>query len=139
LSIAHSEGWALAAVAKVKALGIDLEPVSREVSSAFLEEAFAKNELARCEALSNAVRVAPAVVAWVLKEAVLKAWGVGLRAPLGSFGVAPRPARTMDGRWVFPLGVEQLGPNVPPPVAERIGLLSVDLLEGFVVALAIDP
>ncbi|MGQ0504707.1 MAG: 4'-phosphopantetheinyl transferase family protein [Myxococcaceae bacterium] len=73
ISISHSEGWAVAAATRTGPVGIDLEPLSRTLDLAFCDEAFAEGELEGTTPLQ----------AWVLKEAVLKVWGVGLRAPLG--------------------------------------------------------
>ena len=87
LSISHSAGLAVAGVARGGALGVDLEQ-RVEAGAAFLEEAFAPGEhegyLAVC-----AGRMDPVTAAWALKEAVLKVWGVGLRAPLQKVTVRP--------------------------------------------------
>jgi 4'-phosphopantetheinyl transferase len=88
LSISHSAGWAVAAVARGGPLGVDLE-LRVQAGDAFASEAFAPGEL-EGYAAPCAGRMDPLTAAWALKEAVLKVWGVGLRAPLQRVAVQPR-------------------------------------------------
>jgi 4'-phosphopantetheinyl transferase len=123
LSISHSAGLAVAAVAHGGPLGVDLEyPV--EVGAAFLEEAFAPGELEGYRALC-AGRMEPITAAWAMKEAVLKVWGVGLRAPLQQVAVRPVVLDTSDTSVSLRLSLEtgKLPPEVGPPSRALSALL----------------
>lgn len=87
LSISHGSGLAVAALSRGGALGVDLEE-RVDASEAFLEEAFAPGERAGYAAVCGAWMDAT-TAAWALKEAVLKVWGVGLRAPLQLVALRP--------------------------------------------------
>jgi 4'-phosphopantetheinyl transferase len=118
LSISHSSGLAVAAVSPGGPLGVDLERTV-EVGQAFLEEAFAPGEhegyLALCEG-----GVDPTTAAWAMKEAVLKVWGVGLRAPLQQVAVRPTLLSREAGALALRLTVDvgQLPPGLGPAPTE---------------------
>jgi 4'-phosphopantetheinyl transferase len=92
-------------------LGIDVEPLTRgpeiiEVA----DTAFAPAELAALRALPGPARADRAVSLWTLKEAYIKARGMGLSLPLDgfafSFDAASRrisfaPSAGDPGRWQF--------------------------------------
>ncbi|HZH15078.1 MAG TPA: 4'-phosphopantetheinyl transferase superfamily protein [Archangium sp.] len=135
LSISHSAELAVAAVARGGALGVDLEQ-RVEASGAFLEEAFAPGELEGylpvCEG-----HLDPVTAAWALKEAVLKVWGVGLRAPLQKVAVRPvlldvagdqLSLRVTLETWALPPGLGE-----PPPA---LAALLLAWRAGGVLALA---
>ncbi|MFE8595626.1 4'-phosphopantetheinyl transferase family protein [Archangium violaceum] len=135
LSISHSGELAVAAVARGGALGVDLEQ-RVEAGGAFLEEAFAPGELQGYVPVC-AGHLDPVTAAWALKEAVLKVWGVGLRAPLQK--VALRPVLLQAGgdglslrvtleTWALPPGLGE-----PPPA---LAALLVAWPAGGVLALA---
>ena len=135
LSISHSAELAVAAVARGGALGVDLEQ-RVEAGGAFLEEAFAPGELQGYVPVC-AGHLDPVTAAWALKEAVLKVWGVGLRAPLQK--VALRPVLLQAGgdalclrvtldTWELPAGLGE-----PPPA---LAALLVAWRAGEVLALA---
>ncbi|HSP79011.1 MAG TPA: 4'-phosphopantetheinyl transferase superfamily protein, partial [Myxococcaceae bacterium] len=104
LSLSHCAGLAVAALSPGGPLGVDLERTV-EASPAFLEEAFAPGEregyLAPC-----ASRMDATTAAWAMKEAVLKVWGVGLRAPLQRVAVRPLPRGVLPGGVSLELTLE---------------------------------
>lgn len=126
LSLSHSHGLAVAAVARGGALGVDLERTV-QVSGAFQEEAFAPGEPERYVPLC-AGRMDALTAAWALKEAVLKVWGVGLRAPLQL--VAVRPVLLADAPEGLALGLSLETGGLPlelgPPPRELTALLLGD-------------
>jgi 4'-phosphopantetheinyl transferase len=67
-------------------VGVDVEPLARGGSLlALAPRVFAAAELAALRALPDAAQPERAVALWTLKEAYLKARGVGLSLPLGAF------------------------------------------------------
>ncbi len=84
VSISHASGVAVAVAAVGSPLGVDVEPVSLSPDPSFADEAFSGRELERWPSLP---------LAWAAKEAVLKVWGVGLRAPLGLVSLTPHDFR----------------------------------------------
>jgi 4'-phosphopantetheinyl transferase len=82
-SLTHSHGRALVAVGAGLDAGVDLEQVREEVDCAALAERFfARREWQAIMAAEPAGRRRAFFRHWVGKEAVLKARGTGLRAPL---------------------------------------------------------
>jgi 4'-phosphopantetheinyl transferase len=139
LSISHSEGLAVAAVSRGGALGVDLEH-RVEAGEAFLEEAFAPGEWEGYVPVC-AGRMDPATAAWAMKEAVLKVWGVGLRAPLQKVAVRPEllgmEERREEGQACLRLTLETEG--LPPGLGEPPSSLAALLVawhDGRVLALA---
>ncbi|WP_434387402.1 4'-phosphopantetheinyl transferase family protein [Melittangium boletus] len=135
LSLTHSGGLAVAALAPGAPLGVDLEqPV--EAGPAFLEEAFAPGEHERYAGVC-AGRLEPLTAAWALKEAVLKVWGVGLRAPLRQVAVRPELVDVEGNTLGLRLTVETgwLPPGLGPPPIHLAARLEGDA-SGRVLALA---
>jgi len=95
VTLTHAAGIAVAEAfdPRVERVGIDVDEVA-ERAPAFLEEAFTAAE--RAEIGASPAR---ATAAWCLKEAVLKALGVGLSVPLHSVQVSlgPPPQATLSG------------------------------------------
>lgn len=83
LSIAHGAGVALALLAGApgERVGIDIETV-RERDAAFESVALSRAELELLQGSEGVERGRAVTAAWVLKESLLKAVGIGLRAPL---------------------------------------------------------
>jgi 4'-phosphopantetheinyl transferase len=122
LSISHSAGLAVAAVSHGGPLGVDLERTV-EVGEAFLEEAFSPGELEGYVPLC-AGRMDPTTAAWAMKEAVLKVWGVGLRAPLQQVRVSPAPLSEGDAgvslRLTLETGALPAHLGAPPTALEAL-------------------
>lgn len=134
LSISHSGPLAVAAAARGAPLGVDLEQVAPR-GAAFAEEAFAEGELDGYRALPGGLD--PVTAAWALKEAVLKAWGLGLRAPLQRVKVRPAALLAEPGALYFSLEIlaEGLAPELGPPPVGLTGALAL-LGPGLLLALA---
>ncbi|HEX8819003.1 MAG TPA: 4'-phosphopantetheinyl transferase superfamily protein [Archangium sp.] len=134
LSLTHSTGLAVAALARGAPLGVDLERTV-EVSEAFLEEAFCPGEREGYEPLC-AGRMDTTTATWAMKEAVLKVWGVGLRAPL--LRVAVRPALLAERGGLLSLRLTVETEALPPHLGAPPTLLDAVLLawEDRVLALA---
>lgn len=111
-NLAHHPTLVVCAVAEGREIGIDVEPLSRheqirEVSS----KVFAPGELAEMEALGVALRADRAVSLWTLKEAYIKARGMGLSLPVRDVAfhfdqpvlhlVAARSVDADPVRWAF--------------------------------------
>ena len=93
-NVAHARGCILVALSLDGAVGIDVEPIDREVEVAELAQAhFHPEEISRILAEDGEEqRVALFFRCWTRKEAVVKADGRGLRLPLAQvcvLGVSP--------------------------------------------------
>jgi 4'-phosphopantetheinyl transferase len=89
-NLSHSAGRALLAVSDGLPLGIDLESHDRKTDVlALANRYFFASELAAISAAAPEQRVAEFFRFWTAKEAVIKAQGCGLGAPLDSFRVDP--------------------------------------------------
>ena len=84
-NIAHSGELVVLAVGPGGALGVDVEALQRRTDTVALERYFAPAECAALGALGAEARRRRFFELWTLKEAYLKARGVGLRLPLGGF------------------------------------------------------
>ena len=125
-NLSHSHGVVGCAVALDRQVGIDIEDGSRAVE--FLELAeryFAAAEFAHLRKLQGAELQTAFFAIWTLKEAFVKAIGLGLRFPLETFSfelegirlVRFHPPPTLPGKWRF----EQFRPN-----ATHLGALAVE-------------
>ncbi len=112
-NLAHHPTMVVCAVTTGAALGIDVEPIDRgrEILR-IAAKTFAKPELDALGALPPEAAAERAVTLWTLKEAYIKARGLGLSLPLDDFAFSfddsadPRIAfaATMDDRperWAF--------------------------------------
>jgi 4'-phosphopantetheinyl transferase len=99
LSLSHSEGRALAAVAAEElAIGCDIELVESR-SSEFVHDYFTPAERAAIDAAGPDRRALAATLMWSAKESALKALRVGLRFDTRSVEV--RPCRGAEDRgWL---------------------------------------
>lgn len=95
ISLAHSDEWVACALGRVAALGVDLEAIRpRPRLLAFARRFYSAIEVAGLEALSGAEQLAAFHDIWTLREAWLKARGLGLadyrRAPCTREALAGR-------------------------------------------------
>lgn len=93
-NVSNSEGLVVCLVARGPAVdpeskidvGVDVEPFSRSAEIAALApRVFSATEQAQLESLADAQRLERALSLWVLKEAYIKARGLGLSLPLKKF------------------------------------------------------
>jgi len=114
-NLSHTAGIAILAVAWQRDIGVDVEHRSREVTPRLVEFALSPAEQAHWETAAAERRAELFLSYWTLKEAYLKARGVGLSVPLRSFAFhvpdddAPAtlasseyaPSFTAGTRWQF--------------------------------------
>jgi 4'-phosphopantetheinyl transferase len=111
-NLAHHPTLVVCAVTEGREVGIDVEPLSRSAAIAEVAETvFAPAELAELATLEDTERADRAVTLWTLKEAYIKARGMGLSLPLRDLAFrfdAPSPrlvtGETVDpepARWAF--------------------------------------
>jgi 4'-phosphopantetheinyl transferase len=85
-NLSNSRALVVCLVAENADVGVDVEPYSR--AQTILEVApsvFSQLELSQLEALNPESRITRALQLWTLKEAYIKARGMGLRLPLSKF------------------------------------------------------
>jgi 4'-phosphopantetheinyl transferase len=131
-NVSHSGDWVLCALARRRAVGIDVEHI-RPVPDwdQIAERFFAPGEAAVLRGLPTEARQTAFFHCWVRKEAYVKALGKGLSVPLREFevSVAPgEPARLLRGHQggkTWSLRELSLGPEYTAAlaVAGEIGSL----------------
>ena len=88
-NLSHTPGLVVCLVALGREVGVDTEDVSRQVEHMVLgRRFFARGEFAALEAMPAERQGAGFFRFWTLKEAYVKACGLGLSIPLGDFGFA---------------------------------------------------
>jgi 4'-phosphopantetheinyl transferase len=91
-SVSHSGEWVLVALARGRAVGVDVERVRPQYDwQRVAESFFAPGESAALAALPPAERLDSFFRCWVRKEAYVKALGKGLSASLRDFEVSLAP------------------------------------------------
>jgi 4'-phosphopantetheinyl transferase len=91
-SLSHTRGLAACAIALGRDLGVDVEDLERRPFTPALERScFTDQELASLDGLAPGRRSAERLALFTLKEAYLKARGVGLTLDLRSFAFALDP------------------------------------------------
>lgn len=87
-SLSHTRDLVACAVGEAEEVGVDVEPIDRPRNDVdkLAERYFAAREVDGLRALPEAERRVRFTDLWVLKEAYIKAIGVGLAQPLQSFG-----------------------------------------------------
>jgi 4'-phosphopantetheinyl transferase len=126
-NVSHTRGLIAIAVARDVRVGIDVEATGRPWSENLPARFFAPAEASALDELPPSGRQVRFYEYWTVKEAYLKARGLGLALPLDGFVVT------------FP-------PNAPPAIAfisiddrpERWQLFLAEPCEGFRLALAIE-
>ena len=99
VSLSHSSGRSVCAVASDQALlGCDLEVVETR-SDAFLSDYFTEQEQALVREVPEPERWVRLALLWSAKESALKALQLGLRADTRAVSVCLGPISSANGRW----------------------------------------
>jgi len=127
-NLSHAHELVLFAVARGRAIGVDLEYVRRDLADLELAERFfSPTEVAVLRALPAYARCRAFFNCWTRKEAYIKAKGGGLSIPLDQFDVTLGPGKAaalVEARW----DAEE---------ASRWSLHGMDPAPGYVAALAV--
>jgi len=94
-SLSHTSGLAACAVMLNRDLGVDVEHLSRKAAAGVADRVFTAREAGDLNNAPAETRAARFLEYWTLKEAYLKACGLGLSLPLDRFSVYQQAA----GRW----------------------------------------
>lgn len=96
-NLSHSNGTAVIALGKNQQLGVDLEQINyqKEIHN-ILDNYFHPNEIFQFKALNNTQKNALFFKLWTLKEAYIKASGMGLSIPLNAFNFDCTKAPNLD-------------------------------------------
>jgi 4'-phosphopantetheinyl transferase len=111
-NLSHTDGLVAVAVTRGRRVGVDVERVDRAVTDGIAERHFAAAEVAGLRALPPPAQARAFFDYWTLKEAYIKARGMGLAIPLDAFAFRldpPRPPTIAfvdgfddrPGRWRF--------------------------------------
>jgi 4'-phosphopantetheinyl transferase len=84
-NLSHTEGLIACAVTVGREVGVDVENIRRAVTYELPERYFSPREVADLRALPRSDQDAVFFDYWTLKEAYIKARGLGLALPLGQF------------------------------------------------------
>jgi 4'-phosphopantetheinyl transferase len=97
-NLSHTKGLVAVAVGLCEH-GLDVEPIRDAVNLAVARHAFARQEIAWLEGLGAGRQAEGFLRLWTLKEAFIKATGLGLSQPLDTFwfDVCPSAIRFADG------------------------------------------
>lgn len=88
-SLSHTEGCVACAIAPVEAVGVDVEQIELRTSLwEIAQHSFAEAEIAALRGLAPDDFRDRFFALWTLKEAYLKARGLGLRLPLDQFAIS---------------------------------------------------
>ncbi len=95
-NLTHTKGLVACAVTVGREIGIDVEQVTRHVLHEVPERFFSPQEVADLRALPEADQHMVFFEYWTLKEAYIKARGLGLALPLRHFTFLRRPGRAPE-------------------------------------------
>jgi 4'-phosphopantetheinyl transferase len=124
-NIAHSDGTVACAIGRRGAVGIDIESRRRPLEERVVRRFCSPPEIADCEAQGADGWRARFLLYWTLKEAYLKACGLGI-----SMHLADVSFRIVDGR-------PEIDPSHSPAGKERLWALDLaSIAEDFVIAVA---
>lgn len=139
-NLSHTAGLVTLAVTRGHRVGVDVERVDRVVTEDVAGRHFAPAEVRDLRALPAAAQPRAFFEYWTLKEAYIKARGLGLALPLDQFAFTLRgsepphvhfaPGFDDEARWQFwqawptpvhrvSLAVEREGPDVPVSIHAR--------------------
>lgn len=111
-NLSHTRGLVACAVARISEIGVDVEDTSRRLERDLARRFFSAAEADALDALPPPARAARFFEYWTLKEAYIKARGLGFSLPLHTFtmrieeGQPPRirfadPAHDAADTWQF--------------------------------------
>ena len=111
-NVSHTRGMVACALAATHDVGVDVECVDRALTHDVAHRFFAPSEVSALHALPIAEQPRAFFDYWTLKEAYIKARGMGLAIPLGDFAFVLRPPAAPaitfvdgfdddPGRWQF--------------------------------------
>jgi 4'-phosphopantetheinyl transferase len=86
ISISHSRDWCACAVTNASFVGVDVEVIKPRSWDAYCIDVFHPEETKWVLAVGGGERDIRALICWCRKEAILKALGIGLSAPLSEIG-----------------------------------------------------
>jgi 4'-phosphopantetheinyl transferase len=93
-NLSHTKGLSVCAVAAGQIIGVDVESLQRtNVHQDIAKRFFANSEAGFLERLNDAPKQIEFLKLWTLKEAFIKARGLGLSIPLKSFEISMFPDR----------------------------------------------
>ncbi len=125
-NLSHTRGRVVLAVGHRDELGVDVEALDRRVDVlAVAHRYFSADEVRALHALPATLHRERFLTLWTLKEAYLKARGVGLGLPLGAFGFSFRGGRAR---------VRFEAPIVDDPAAWCFATLDLDASHRVAVA-----
>jgi 4'-phosphopantetheinyl transferase len=128
-NVSHSGGVALYALARGRAVGVDVELVREEFAGFDIAERFfAEREVAALRALQPGERARAFFDCWTRKEAFVKARGEGLSHPLDRFAVSLAPGEAAALVWT----------GEDPREAERWSLSALPVGDSYRAALAVE-
>ncbi len=91
-NVSHTGDWGVIAIAWDRALGVDIESINPQLDGAALAERFfSAQEREELCSLPPKDQQAGFYRLWTTKEAYMKAVGLGMALPLGSFSAAADP------------------------------------------------
>lgn len=139
-NVSHTDGLVALAITRGHRLGVDVERVTRVVTEGVAERHFAAAEIRDLRALPPPRQARAFFEYWTLKEAYIKARGMGLALPLDAFAFALRPPQApsitfapgfddLPARWQFwqawptpehrlSLAIERDGTDLPVTIAD---------------------
>ncbi|PWC53914.1 4'-phosphopantetheinyl transferase superfamily protein [Azospirillum sp. TSO22-1] len=121
-NLTHADGLAACAVARGLPVGIDAERMDRRLDlDGIARVAFAESERAQVTAAPTERQNAVFFGVWTLKEAYIKARGLGLALPLKSFSVTVEPPSITPS----PDDPQAWGATLARPTAEHLLALAV--------------
>jgi 4'-phosphopantetheinyl transferase len=91
-NVSHTQGLVACAVTASADVGVDVEFVGRHLTHDIAERFFAASEVAELRTLSREAQARVFFDYWTLKEAYIKARGMGLALPLAHFAFTLRPS-----------------------------------------------
>lgn len=128
-NVSHAGGWALFAFTPAVEIGVDLEPVNRELNlEGIVSHFFSPAEIPVILRQPEREKATAFFRAWTRKEALIKAHGHGLSLPLSQFGVsieAAEPVRVLHTDWAteewrdWELGSFTVQEDLPGAIALR--------------------